>query len=118
MPKRAKRLNATEMARLVERYEAGATVYELAAELDVHRTIISRRLKGAGVQMRFTPLTEEQVEAAIKLYDKGLSLSTVGRELGFNASTIYRALKQHGAEMRKPWDHPLRRALTLDVPHT
>jgi len=107
VPKRAKWLNAAEMARLVEHYEAGATVYELAAEFGIHRTIISQRLKGAGVEMRFTPLTKEQTEAAVALYETGLSLADVGWQLGFNSSTIHRALRQRGVNMRKPWDHPL-----------
>ena len=98
------------MARLVEHYEAGATVYELAVEFGVHRTIISQRLKGAGVEMRFTPLTKEQVEAAVALYETGLSLAYVGQQLGSNATTIHRALRQRGVDMRKPWDHPLQRS--------
>ncbi len=106
IPNRAKWLNDTEMARLVASYGAGATVYELAVEFGVHRTIISQRLKGAGFQMRLQPLTPDQVADGMRLYASGLSLAEVGRGLGVNASTIYKALVERGAEMRRPWDHP------------
>jgi hypothetical protein len=35
--KQAVRLSAAQVTRLVERYQSGATVYELAAEFGVHR---------------------------------------------------------------------------------
>jgi DNA-binding transcriptional ArsR family regulator len=110
-PKRAKRLNDTELARLGARYGSGVTVYELAIEFGVHRTTISQHLKAAGVQMRLQPLSEQEVGTAATLYATGLSLANVGQQLGVNASTVYQALKQHGVEMRKPWDHPLQRGL-------
>lgn len=108
-PKRAKWLNATELACLVERYHAGATVYELAAEFGVHRTTISQRLKTAGVQMRLQPLTAKQVATTAALYGTGLSLADVGQQLGVDASTLHQALRQHGVEMRRPWEHPRHR---------
>lgn len=110
VPNRAKWLNDTEMARLVERYKAGASVYELAVEFGVHRTIISRRLKGAGVKLRRQPLTPEQVATAAGLYAEGMSLAAVGNELGVHASTVHQALGQTGVVMRKPWEHPQQRA--------
>ena len=104
--KRAKRLNGTELNRLVERYASGATVYELATEFGIHRTTISQQLKTAGVKMRLQPLTPQQVEEAAALYATGQSLADVGSQLGVNASTVLIALRTEGAEIRKPWDHP------------
>ncbi len=104
------------MARLVEHYKSGATVYELAVEFGVHRTIISQRLKGAGVQMRLQPLTEQQVETALTLYATGLSLADVGRQLGVNASTVYQAFRQRYVEIRTPWDHPRKRSADIGYP--
>ena len=37
---------------MAAKYEAGATVYELAAEFDCHRTTVAERLKKAGIEMR------------------------------------------------------------------
>lgn len=109
VPNRAKWVNDTEMGRLIERYKVGATGYEQAVEFGVHRTIISQRLRGAGVQMRLQPLAADQVQAAAELYAMGLSLAEVGLKLGCHASTIHHALRQHGGVMPKPWDHPLQR---------
>ena len=106
IPNRAKWLNDTEMARLVEHYKAGASVYELAVEFGVHRTIISQRLKGAGVTMRRRPLTADQVETPAAFYPTGMSLADVGHRLGVHASTVHKALKRRGMVMRKPWEHP------------
>lgn len=98
------------MAQLVEHYKAGASVYKLALEFGVHRTIISQRLKGAGVKMRRQPLTPDQVETAAELYATGMSLADVGHRLGVHASTVHQALRQTGVVMRKPWEHPRQRA--------
>jgi hypothetical protein len=38
--KRAKWLNATELAQVVERYQAGATTYELAEQFDIGRELV------------------------------------------------------------------------------
>lgn len=103
--KRAKRLNSTEVVRLVERYSSGGTVYELATEFGVHRTTVSEHLKAVGVQMRRQPLTPVQVRNAARLYASGLSLVDVGRHLGVHASTVNLALRERGVLMRKPWDH-------------
>jgi predicted transcriptional regulator len=37
---------------MTTKYEAGATVYELAAEFGCHRTTVAERLKKAGIVMR------------------------------------------------------------------
>ncbi|MDA8354786.1 MAG: hypothetical protein M0Z95_00425, partial [Actinomycetota bacterium] len=39
-PKRAKRLNDTQLARLVDQYESGTTVYELASEFAIDRRTV------------------------------------------------------------------------------
>jgi len=108
-PKRAKWLNGTELARLVDRYSSGATVYELATEFSVDRKTISRHLKAAGIRMGLRPLTTAQVEEAIRLYTSGLSLAAVGRELGVHASTVNLALRKREMTLRNPWDHPRQR---------
>lgn len=67
---------------MVERYESGATVYDLAREFGVHRTTISERLKASGVSLRFQPPGEQVVVEMVKLYESGLSLAAVGARLG------------------------------------
>jgi IS30 family transposase len=61
----------SDVDQLVAGYRAGKTVRQLAADLGVNRQTISRHLKAAGVQLRFRPLTAEQIERAAPLYAEG-----------------------------------------------
>ena len=49
---RQRRLTGAQVVEMAAKYEAGATVYELAAEFGCHRTTIAERLKKAGISMR------------------------------------------------------------------
>ena len=52
LPKRSLQLNAVQLTRLVQRYQSGATVYELATEFKISRHTVSQRLQEKGVTMR------------------------------------------------------------------
>ncbi|MCU1678451.1 MAG: hypothetical protein JWM93_3209, partial [Frankiales bacterium] len=88
MPKRARHLNGTELARLVQRYQVGATVYELAAEFTIDRKTVARQLKRAGIRLRLQSPTSTGVDEMVRLYRSGLSLAAVGEQLGFGARTV------------------------------
>ncbi|CAM3665819.1 hypothetical protein NOMA109596_06015 [Nocardioides marinus] len=85
---------------MVARYQAGATVYELAREFSIARGTASKHLKAAGVTLRCGSLSAEEIAQAIELYIEGLSLVTVGKELGRDHAAIWRALKAAGIERR------------------
>ena len=97
---RARRLTDSERTHLVDRYEAGATVYDLAREFSIARTTAAKQLKAAGVTMRCGPLTDEEIARAIELYSEGLSLVAVGKALSRDHAAIWRALKAAGVERR------------------
>ena len=97
---RIRRLNEAERTRLVERYLAGATVYDLAREFSIARGTASKHLNAAGVTLRCGPLSAEEIARAIELYLEGLSLVAVGKELGRDHAAIWRALKAAGIERR------------------
>lgn len=99
-PKRAKQLNASDLPRLVERYEAGATVYELADEFKIDRRTVSIRLKQQGVSLRFQSPTPDVVDEMVRLYESGLSLAKVADRTGFVAHTVQRHLRDRGVQMR------------------
>ena len=105
-PKRAKQLNQSELARLTERYCAGATVYQLAKEFGVHRSTVALRLKQAGVELRGQSPTDQQVDEMIQLYTQGLSLEKVGRRTGFDASTVMHCLRRRGIPTRDSHGRP------------
>ena len=76
------------------KYEAGATVYELAAEFSCHRTTVAERLKNAGMVMRGQSPTPEEVDSIACLYNNGLSLQEIGEQLGFCANTVRNCLRE------------------------
>ncbi|PRB41848.1 helix-turn-helix domain containing protein [Arthrobacter sp. MYb23] len=69
-------------------YEAGKTVYELAAEYGCHRVTISGALKRQGVALRRTSPTAEQIDEMVRLYESGPSLARIGEQFAMNASTV------------------------------
>jgi DNA-binding CsgD family transcriptional regulator len=94
-------LNARQIERLAEAYEAGATVYELAAEFHIDRGTVSQRLKSRGVIMRSQHrLTGPSLDKAIRLYSGGWSCKSIGDHLGYNQRTIWTALRNAGVVLR------------------
>lgn len=104
--KRAPRLNEHELRRLVERYQWGATIYDLAREFGISRGTAAQRLKDSGVQMRNLALSEAEVRRAIALYGTGLSVASVGRELQRDHAAIWRALTAAGVRLRDTHGRP------------
>lgn len=98
--KQARRLTTADLARLAKRYEAGATVYELAAEFGVSRHTIARRLKDTGIRMRAQSPHEGDVDEMVRLYETGLSLAAVGQRLGFAARTVQHHVQARGVRTR------------------
>ena len=95
-----RRLTPIQVSDLIARYREGATVYELAVEFNCHRTTVAERLKGEGIVMRRQSPTAETVDAMIHSYESGLSLTEVGKQLGFSANTIRNWLRQRNIQLR------------------
>jgi DNA-directed RNA polymerase specialized sigma24 family protein len=95
-----KRLRPEEIERLVARYAAGATTYQLAVEFGCHRTTVSGALRRAGIHLQPGGLTEKQIDKAIRLYEFGLSLQRVADQIGSTAHTVRSRLIERGTEMR------------------
>lgn len=100
--KRAVRLSAVQVGRLIEHYQCGATVYELAAEFGIQRATVACRLKDAGVILRRQGPVATDIDEMIRLYTSGLSLAAVGQRLGFDAETIRTHIKARGVQTRDP----------------
>jgi transposase-like protein len=62
------RLTKAQVAQMATKYQAGATVCELAAEFGCHRTTVAARLKKAGVALRCQSPTAEAVDSMVRLY--------------------------------------------------
>ena len=95
-------LSPEQVQRLVQGYRAGKTVYELAAEHRCHRTTISKALKQQGVTLRRVKPSDSQINVMVHLYSNGLSLATIGQQLGFDGMTVRKYLLQRGVRMRDP----------------
>ena len=78
---------------MAARYQGGATVYELAAEFGCHRATVAERLKKAGIVMRLQSPTPGALDSMARLYESGLSLVEVGKQLGFCANTVRTSLQ-------------------------
>jgi DNA-binding CsgD family transcriptional regulator len=85
---------------LVIGYKTGSTVYQLAEQFRINRGTVSKLLEREGVPRRGRPLSPTQVEQASQLYATGMSLVSVGKQLGCDGSTIHLALRKAGVQMR------------------
>jgi hypothetical protein len=83
LEKRQTSITPTLRAELVARYEAGATIRELAAWSGAHRQTVVRHLVRAGIESRNQGLTCEQAKVAAGLYLDGLTLVEIASRLGF-----------------------------------
>ncbi len=94
------RLNTGQVAELIKRYEAGDTVYQLAAHFDIRRATVSSILKKAGIQLRLRPPTPLVIADMVRLYESGLSLAAVSQCLHFDPTTVLRYLRLEGVVTR------------------
>jgi DNA-binding CsgD family transcriptional regulator len=99
-PKRALRLNAKQVERLIVSYQAGATVYELANQFYIDRRTVSIHLKRRGVAFRYQPPSPQVIDTMARLYASGHSLASVGKQVGMNASSVRAHLRERGARTR------------------
>jgi hypothetical protein len=85
---------------LVDGYQGGATVYQLADRFGINRKTVALHLHRQGVKMRRQGLADAQVSAAAVKYRDGESLDTIGEHLGVDSTTVWRALVKAGVPMR------------------
>jgi DNA-directed RNA polymerase specialized sigma24 family protein len=85
---------------LVAGYKAGRTVYELADTLKISKTTVSKHLERQGVPRRMQSLNQEQVDKAIEMYGRGLSLAKIAPTLGCDPGTVRLALINAGVRTR------------------
>lgn len=98
---RQRLLTQQEVATLVEAYEAGASMRELARTFELHRVTVAEHLKREGVAARtVTTMTPELTERAARLYESGLSLRGVAEQIGANVSTVLNAFRRAGVKRR------------------
>lgn len=100
-----RQLQPVEIDELVAGYQAGATVFELAARFGQHRATIGRHLQARGVDTTPPALSSMQIEEATELYGAGWSLAKIAKKYGVNDGTVWRRLRAVGVKMRSPNGH-------------
>lgn len=85
---------------MANKYQTGATVYQLAQEFGISRHTVSDRLKKAGITMRLQPPRSELIDEMVGLYVSGLSLVEVGDLVGTSPGTVHRYTRIRGIQMR------------------
>src|SRR5690242_1425192 len=88
----ARQLSTSEVDELVARYQAGATVRQLATEFGVHRATVGRHLEARGINTRQLKLSREVLKEAGELYLDGAILEELAAQYRVSYTTIRRCL--------------------------
>ena len=97
---RQRRLSEAQALLMADKYQAGATVYQLAEEFGICRSTVSRWMKKLGIAMRGQSPDSEVIDSMISLYQSGLSLASVAQKLGTSPGTVHNHLKSRHVQMR------------------
>jgi hypothetical protein len=86
--------------KLVEAFQAGASVRELAGRFGVHRDTVGRHLEARGMNTRRLLLAPEAIQEARNLYRSGATLEELAAKYGVSDTTIRTHLLRSGVTMR------------------
>lgn len=87
------------------RVAAGEPKRSLAKEFGISDSGLANMLLNLQVDLRKTEITKEHEEQAVALYESGLSVHQVMKELRYSVGTIQRMLRKHGVKMRVKGAH-------------
>jgi len=90
----------TEVAELIKEYESQVALKDLARKFGVHRLTVTAYLQRHGVEPRQVGPAPEDITTAALLYGQGWSLARLGERYSVDSTTIWRALRAAGVEMR------------------
>lgn len=82
------------------RYEAGATLREIASDMGVSRERLASLLRSRGVKLRRSTPLDAEVDEMVCRYATGESLERIGTRLGYSAGTVRNWLLAKGVSMR------------------
>lgn len=102
---RPTRLDHDQAQDLIRQYQAGSTVYELAARFGIGRSTVSRLLHRHGIPMRRRGLSPDQIAHAAEAYTAGASTTELASHYDADERTLARALRNHGLTLRGAGRH-------------
>jgi hypothetical protein len=96
------RLTDLEIDELVNEYQAGRTLADLASMLGIHRRTVATHLAARGISRRVNrrKMTDNDVGEAARQYRTGDSLVKVALAFNVDAATLRRELHRAGAAIR------------------
>lgn len=100
-----RRLAPLTIAKLVARYSAGEHTPALSQNYGISKTGLLELLRAEGVPLRKRSMTAQDTERAVRLYESGLTIDEVVKQVGYSYSTIQRALhseRRHNASRAVP----------------
>lgn len=102
-----RRLDPKVISTLVDCYNAGEHTPALAKEHGISMTGLRKLLLNEGVKLRMQSITPEDSDQAVKLYQSGLTIREVVKEVGYSLGSIRRELHRRSVPMRPSgrWNH-------------
>lgn len=94
------RLSASDRAEVLAGYVSGVPVRELASRFGIHRTTAWEIATAAGVEVRRPGLPDEVRARAARLYNEGMTLAQVAKELCISADAARSGVLASGGVMR------------------
>ena|GEM_PF-5175501 len=107
VPKKARRLNTSELALFASRYRTGATVMQLAEEFEIHRTTVMHLTAKLDIKRLPRRLSGIDVQLAAEQYRQGETLAVVAKQFGVGVENMRTQLLAAGEEIR-PRGRPAR----------
>lgn len=98
------RLTDAKLIALVQAYQAGIGIADLAQQFGVHRSTVGKLLTRMAVPRRTRGLSVEQLNEAEKLYRQGWSFERLGERFRCHPTTVQQRFVQAGIARRKPWE--------------
>jgi DNA-binding CsgD family transcriptional regulator len=99
-----RRLTDPEIDELVNEYQAGRTLADLACALGIDRPTVAAHLQARGIQRRINrrKMTDDDVSETARRYRAGDSLATIASTFNVDAATIRHELHRIGVDC-VPW---------------
>jgi transposase-like protein len=97
-----RRLGGVDVDALVDHYQAGATIEELAGRFSISRTTVMAHLDRRGVQRRATTKQwdHETLTSASRTYQNGSSLADIAEQHDLDPQTVANRLRRAGVPIR------------------
>ena len=97
-----RRLSPTDLDDLLDAYQGGVTINQLAVEFGIHRTTVAGHLDRHGVprHSKKTAWDDETLTQAAELYATGVSLADVAHQFGVDAQTVANRFRRAGVAVR------------------